>query len=153
MKRTDHLRTAGYAVLLLILSAGCGKVPSGLPDIQTGDLMITARDTSVTDSMFVQLDYDPAIFRENPCFIGDVVAGFHRLYVFTEAAPGSVFSALEVTHQETTFVEFTLNTGPVPGAFVGNIAPDFLVQDVNGGAVRLSDLQPDVVLLLFIEYT
>lgn len=153
MKRHYFPAVALLAILLSILSGGCGKTPSGMPRTQAGDLMITAQDTSLVDSVTVRLDFEPAETRKNPCFLADVVAGFHRLHVYTAAAAGSVFTSLEVADRETTFVEFTLNSGPVPGAFVGNIAPGFEVQDVNGQTVRLSDLQSRVVLLLFVEYT
>ena len=152
-RRNLSIHFPAALLLFIMLFTRCGKTPSGLPGLESGSLMITAQDTVLTDTILVRLDYDDPAAYGNPCVIDDIIAGFHRLHVYTEAAAGSVFSNVEIADQDTTRIEFTLNSGPVPGAFVGNIAHDFLVQDLNGQPVQLSALQGRVVMLLFIEYT
>ena len=153
------MKKSGISFLFILALLGvlfwqyCGKTPSSLPLPYTGSIYITAMDTAVVASVQIDLDDEYLGEMDNPCLVEDVVIGSHRLRVFTEASAGTTIANLEVRQDETSRVFFTMDIGPEVGPYVGNTAPQFTTQDVNGNKISLEDQKGKVVLLSFFEYT
>ncbi len=153
MKRSGIFILSSLGLLLALLCQYCGKTPYTLPLPYTGSIHITALDTTLVDSLQIDLDLNDLGKMENPCLLEDVVIGLHRLHVFTEASPGTTLTNLEVREDEVTRVLFTMDTGPSVGPYVGNQAPQFTTQDIQDNPISLQDHQGKVILLAFFEYT
>ena len=127
----------------------CGNGPSPLPQVQTGSLRVIAMDTLAVSAISVNLDDVDLGERTNPASIEQVVAGTHKLFVYTPASAGTT-KTVEVRNNRLTTVWFWLTT---TGPYAGNSAPLFTVQDVNGTSLSLVEQRGRVVLLLFFEHT
>ena len=153
------MKKSGLSFLFILTLLGvlfwqyCGKTPSSLPLPYTGSIYITAMDTAVVDSVQIDLDDEYLGEMENPCLVEDVVIGLHRLHVYNEASAGTTITNLEVLQDETTRMFFTMDIGPEVGPYVGNTAPQFTTQNVEGNKISLEDQKGKVVLLVFFEYT
>ena len=153
MKNSRIFIPLSLGLVLMFSWQYCGKSPSPLPLPYEGSIHITAMDTARIDSVQINLDLTDLGEMENPCLLEDVVIGFHRLHVFTEASAGTTIANLEVRKDEITRIFFTMETGPAVGPYVGNEAPQFATQDIQGNPISLQDHQGKVILLAFFEYT
>ena len=127
----------------------CGKSPSLIPLPYMGSIRITAMDTSSVDSIQVELDDENLGLFENPALLTDVTVGFHKLFIQNETSAGTT-KTVEVFRDLTTAAWFWLVT---EGPYVGNQAPAFDVQDIQGQSLSLEGLKGKVILLAFFEYT
>lgn len=128
---------------------GCGKTPGSLPLPLTGTLFVAAMDTTLIDSVALNMDnLDYGKF-PNPFTLRDVVIGSHKLFIYSEAAAGTT-KTFDVFQDETTRAFFWLST---TGPFVGNVAPDFSTTDTDGLPVSLEALKGKVILLALFEHT
>jgi hypothetical protein len=133
----------------LILWQSCGMGPSPLPLPLTGSIRITAVNLARPDSFYVILDTVNYGKHENPCLFSDIVIGFHKLFIQTETTAGST-KTVEVLQNQVTAVDFWLES---EGPYVGNTAPNFTANDINGNPVSLEGLKGKVVLLALFEHT
>lgn len=129
----------------------CGKCPLSLPLPFTGSINITALavDQSRIDSIEINLDDEDYGKWENPRTLTDIVIGLHKLRIQHGASAGTT-KTVEVLQDQTTRVNFWLT---IEGPHVGQIAPNFTAQDVNGNPIALENLKGKVVLLAFFEHT
>jgi hypothetical protein len=85
----------------------------------------------------------------NPCTLSNVVAGTHKLTV-QDSAGARVDTMVVVLKDELAKSMVTLtHIGP----FVGNEAPAFSAQDVDGRTFDLTAHRGKVIFLSFFEYT
>jgi len=151
MRLTQKISQKGmtFAVLAggLLLFHLCGKRPPSFPQMVVGSLRIAAMDTTTIDSISVELDDALLGVFTNPNTI-EAIAGFHKLFVFTDVSAGTT-RTVEVRKDETTRAVFWLAS---EGPYIGNIAPLFTVQDVNGQTHAIESLRGHVVLLAFFEH-
>jgi hypothetical protein len=127
----------------------CGVPPTAIPDPYTGILKITAMDTLIVDSVSVALDDIPQGRRDNPCILGDVVVGIHKVFVQNPATAGASATVEIFRDRRTDLVLTLLSQGP----FVGNVAPDFSVRTIDDSVMQMQKQRGKVVLLVFFEHT
>ncbi len=134
---------------LTVLTHRCGKIPSPLPLPFTGSIRVTAMDTSSVDSIQIDLNDQQLGLFKNPALLTDVTVGFHKLFVKNETSAGTT-KTVEVLQDQTTPAWFWLVS---EGPYVGNQAPEFDAQDIQGNSLSLEGLKGKVILLAFFEYT
>ena len=145
-KSTISLLSLGWAISLMLF---CGKSPSDVPLPGTGAIKVSAHiGTAQVDSMVVTLDnVEQGIF-PNQCVLPDIEAGNHQIAVSKQDPESpidfsSVPKLVAVKGNETTGVALALT----------KLAPNFTLRNLKDEAIRLSNYQGKVVLLVFFSHT
>jgi hypothetical protein len=136
-------------VLWAFILLQCGAPPTAMPDPFTGVLKITAMDTLIVDSVSVALDDIPQGKKHNPCTLGDVVVGIHKIFVQNPATAGASATVEIFRDRRTDLVLTLLSQGP----FIGNVAPVFSVRTIDDSLMEMQKQRGKVVLLVFFEHT
>jgi hypothetical protein len=106
-------------------------------------------DTLAVDSVRVLLDdIDMGRFG-NPSVLEEIAVGTHKLYVRDNTGASST-DLVEVVQDEITTTTIWLQTF---GAYVGNTAPAFVANDIQGNPISSETLKGKVVLLALFEHT
>ncbi len=145
-----HIPVGLFLVICLALMGWeCGDPPTSAPPPVTGDLRATALDTTVIDSIQVEIDDLPFGMHRNPCTITGIVIGVHRLFV-TDRGASSSATMVEVFRGRRSDVMLTLlSQGPYPG----QAAPNFAARTITNDSISLQQLRDKIVLLVFFEHT
>jgi hypothetical protein len=127
----------------------CGRTPGPFPPDQTGHIRVTVMDTSLIDSVFIELD-DIALGQwSNPAHLENIVAGFHQLFVYNTTSAGTT-KGVDVRADQTVESWFWLTS---VSPHIGFQSPDFEVEDLGGDTITLEGLRGKVVILAFFEFT
>ena len=128
----------------------CGKTPSDPPPVQTGSLeVIGFIDTTLVDSMAVQLNNNYLGIFPNPCVLPDLPIGRHQIAVSKEDPADSLVDfncspkMVDIKKDEKTQIELLLT----------KLALDFTLENLNHQERRLQDYRGKVVFLVFFTYT
>lgn len=158
-KIRSHLIIAIVAfIAAVVVLWGCGDPPTTAVE-QRGAIEVTGilPNDSLTDSITITLDEDSLGCFANPHCCENLLAGTHLVGVGAMDHQGdttveywSMPQLVEVRFDETTLVEFHLVT---EAPYVGNVAPDFALYDLDSNLVSLSGLEGEVVMLYFFTST
>ena len=136
-----------FSMLFLI---HCGKTPSDPPPVQTGLLKVTGFiDTTLVDSMGVELNNNYLGIFPNPCILMDLAIGRHQVAVSKEDPADSLVDfncspkLVDIENNDTTQVELLLT----------KLAADFTLENLDLQQRRLQDYRGKVVFLVFFTYT
>jgi hypothetical protein len=133
----------------VVLHQGCGSPPDPFPPADTGAIGVNATSSTPIDSIVVRLDDLTQGYLANPCTLQAVVAGTHKLTVIDSAGARTDTMVTVQRDRISAAVVRLTRIGP----FVGNEAPDFAVQDIDGRGFGLAAHRGRVVFLSFFEYT
>jgi len=157
--RQTHLAiTAIPLIFSTFLIWGCGDPPTTAVE-QRGSIEVRGMmtDSTLADSIHITLDDTFLGSFPNPHICENILAGTHLVEVGsidvqsdTVVEYWSTPQLVEVLPNATTLTEFTLVT---EAPYVGNIAPDFDLRDLDSNLVSLSGSAGEVVLLYFFTAT
>jgi hypothetical protein len=133
----------------MVLLQRCGSPPEPFPPPDTGAVRVSATSGTPIDSIVVRLDDITQGYFANPCTLQAVVAGMHKLTVIDSAGARTDTMVAVRRDQISAAVVRLTRIGP----FVGNEAPNFAVQDIDGRGFTLSAHRGRVVFVSFFEYT
>jgi hypothetical protein len=149
MNRT-LIKLLNLSLLLILLLNHCGKTPSDPPAIPTGSLKISALiDTTMVDSMAVELNNNFLGMFPNPCVLTDLVIGRHQVALSKEDPADTLVDfncspkLVDINADDTTRIELLLT----------KLAPDFTLENLNHEQRALQDYRGKVVFLVFFSYT
>jgi|GEM_PF-3364096 len=152
MRQCFH--TAVFAGFLLIWPGfwGCGAPPAPMPVPYTGSLAITAIvDSSVADSIYVDLDTIKRGRHPNPFVLNDVMIGIHKLSVYDSGNVNArTDTMVEIFRSQRSDVRLRMAS---EAPYVGHPAPKFTVISIDDTVFALEQMREKVLLLMFFEHT
>jgi hypothetical protein len=123
-----------------------------MPVPYTGSVGITAIvDSSVVDSIYVDLDTIKKGRHPNPYVLDNVLIGAHKLSVYDSGNVNARSDTMvEIFRSQRSDVRLRMAS---EAPYVGHPAPKFTVISIDDSVFALEQLRENVVLLMFFEHT